>query len=85
MRFAALPAVPKSSDMADTSIVYELCTAPPHFAPPLSFSRTMAAGAGARAPTSKLYRRYEPPPELAVIDQSEPAEFTLPEKKIVLA
>jgi hypothetical protein len=44
----------------------------------------MVAGAGERAPTSKLYRRYVPPGR-AVILQSAPAEFTLPDMKVVLA
>ena len=84
MRSPALPAVLRSSDLPDTSIVYELCVAAPHFAPATSRSRTMTVGVGARAPTSKRYSRYEPPGR-AVMDQSEPAEFTLPEKKIVFA
>ena len=79
-----MPAVPRSSDFADTSIVYKLCVAPLHFVPLLSLSRTMVAGAGERAPTSKLYRRYVPPGR-AVILQSAPAEFTLPDMKVVLA
>lgn len=84
MRLPALPAVFRSSDMPDTSIVYELWP-PVHPVPAVSRSRTMIVGVGAKPPTSKLYSKYVPLAVRGFSDQSGPAEFRLPEKKTVLA
>jgi hypothetical protein len=84
MRLPALPAVFRSSDMPDASIVYELWP-PVHPVPAVSRSRTMIVGVGAKPLTSKLYSQYVPPCVRGFCDHSEPAEFRLPEKKTVLA